>query len=195
MDIILDIETVRGSDEDYDLYCETFPSKKKAREAPALNPCTNKIVAVGIKPLREEPIVFVGRESDILENTKKWLKENKPNKIITFNGTAFDFPVLRWRAAKNHISGLGMLLPDVSGRDLRNYDIFLKIKWAMPMSLSEISLLLFGKPKETDGNEIEELYKNGNVDEIVKHNILDLEITEAIYLMRDDLLTEGGRRF
>lgn len=63
------------------------------------------------------------------------------------------------------------------------------------MSLSEISLLLFGKPKETDGNEIEELYKNGNVDEIVKHNILDLEITEAIYLMRDDLLTEGGRRF
>ena len=196
LDVVLDIETVKGSDEDYNLYCETFPGKKKAKEAPALNPCTNRVVAVGLKPVGGEPVVFAGDdEKEILVNTRQWFANNKPNKIITFNGTGFDFPVLLWRAARNKIEGLGILLPDVGGRDLRNYDIYLKIKWAMPLTLSEISLLLFGKPKDTEGGDIEELYKAGNIDEIVRHNIYDLEITEAIYLQRDDLLTEGVRRY
>jgi hypothetical protein len=55
------------------------------------------------------------------------------------------------------------------------------------MSLSEISMLLFGDPKEKDGSTVEKLYKENKIDELINYNATDLEITEGVYLWKTDL--------
>lgn len=185
-EIILDIETI-CDDTDYEAYCQLFPKKKKAKEAPALHPCTCRVVCVGLKPVCAEPVIlFHENEKELLSLTRLCLEELCPSRIITFNGTTFDFPVLVWRAARHGIDGLGRLLP--RSKDVKNYDIYQKIRWTLPLSLSEISMLLFGEPKVYSGDRMDELFREGRYDEIISYNRRDLEIIEAVYLRRDDLL-------
>jgi len=188
-ELVLDIETIPAEQEVLDQYCSFFPRKKKPKETPALHPCTARVVAVGLKPVGGEPVVFMSTEREILESTKSYLEEVRPTKIISFNGTAFDFPMLRFRAAAHHVEGLGRLLP--TARSSRNCDLFHLIKWEMPLTLSELSMLVLGRPKELSGADVAELYRMGDLDAIRQYNIHDLEIIEALYLLREDLFGPG----
>lgn len=185
MELVLDIETIPAEQEALDQYCSLFPHKRKPRESPALYPCTARIIAVGLKPVGEDPVVFLSTEQEVLECTKSYLEEARPSRIITFNGTSFDFPMMRFRAMALGVHGLGRLLP--SARSPRNYDLFQLIKWQMPMTLSELAMLLFNRPKGLSGAEIGTLYQKGDLDAIKQYNIRDLEIIEALYLLKEDL--------
>lgn len=185
MELVLDIETIPAEQEVLEQYCSLFPHKKKPKEAPALHPCTARIIAVGLKPVGCDPAVFLSTEREVLESTKSYLEETRPSRIITFNGTAFDFPMLRLRAAALGVHGLGRLLP--ASRSPANYDIFQRIRWDMPLTLSELSMLVLGRPKELSGADVAELYKRGDLEAICEYNIHDLEIIEALYQLREDL--------
>lgn len=189
MELVLDIETIPAGQEVLEQYCSQFPRKKKPKEAPALHPCTARIIAVGLKPMGDEPVVFLDTEREVLESTKSYLEEARPSRIITFNGTSFDFPMLRFRAAALRVEGLGRLLP--TARSSRNCDLFHLIKWEMPLTLSELSMLVLGRPKELSGADVAELYRMGDLDAIRQYNINDLEIIEALYLLREDLFGPG----
>lgn len=190
-EIILDIETVKDA-EMHELYRSLFPSKKKGVSSPALHPCTCKIVAIGVKPVNEDAIVFTGNEKDIILGLKSYLEEKQPSRIITFNGVGFDFPVIRMRALKHGIFGMGKLLP--AARSYRCYDIFQRMKYEFPMSLSELSFIVNGSPKDMTGDAVEDLYRNGEIDKIVEYNKKDLELTEQIYLLRDDLISSENNK-
>ncbi|MCX8207411.1 MAG: hypothetical protein N3G75_06225, partial [Methanothrix sp.] len=110
-ELILDIETIPADQEALDRYCSLFPNKKKPRESPGLHPCTARIIAVGLKLLGDEPVVFINTEREVLESTKLYIESVRPTRFITFNGTSFDFPMLRLRAAALGVRGLGRLLP------------------------------------------------------------------------------------
>lgn len=188
MELILDIETIPAEQEVLEQYCSLFPHKKKPKEAPALHPCTARIVAVGLKPLGDTPLVLIGRnmsEQDLLERTRDYLEDVRPNKYITFNGTAFDYPMLRLRAAALGVHGLGRLLP--SSRSPRNFDLYHFFRWDMPLTLSELAMLVLGRPKELSGADVAELYRRGDFEAIRNYNIQDLEIIEALYQLREDL--------
>jgi len=83
------------------------------------------------------------------------------------------------------VQGLGRLLP--TARSARNCDLFHMIKWEMPLTLSELSFLVLGKPKTLTGADVAELYLKGDFEAIRAYNIRDLEIIEALYLRREDL--------
>lgn len=185
MDLVLDIETIPEREDIIEKYCRSFPNKRKKEKPFALHPCTCQVVVIGMKPIGCKPVIFVGEEIDILVKAREYIKNANPTRLVTFNGVGFDFPVLRWRAARNNIQGLGRLLP--GNRDPRCYDIYQKIRWELPMSLSEISMLLFGDPKEKDGSTVEKLYKENKIDELINYNATDLEITEGVYLWKTDL--------
>lgn len=186
MEVVMDIETISAPQEVVDQFISLFPSKKKKMTTPALHPCTSKIIVIGFKPIGKDSVIFVGDERQVLLDTKNFLETNNPTRIITFNGIGFDIPMIRWRAAKNRITGFGDLLP--SSKSPRNYDIYQKIKWEMPMSLGELSMLITDKIKSSTGEIVEELYNAGKIDELVEYNKRDLEITEALYLNRKDYL-------
>ena len=193
-DIVIDIETAPADEEAIELYNKYFAAVNKTKRKtarPGLHPCVTKIIVVGIKPLKKKPIVFaedpgsgVG-EKEVLEETKKCLEDLGAGRYITYNGTAFDFPMLRIRAAVWRIDGLGRLLP--AAHSARNCDLYRMIKWDMPLSLSEMALVMTGAPKCVSGDEIAELYKNGQIEKIIEHNISDLELTEMLYLHKNDL--------
>lgn len=185
MELILDIETIPAEQEVLEQYCSLFPNKKKPKESPALHPCTARIIAVGLKPLGCDPAVFLSTEREVLESTKSYLEEMRPSRIITFNGTAFDFPMLRLRAAALGVHGLGRLLP--ASRSPRNFDLYHFFRWDMPLTLSELSMLVLGRPKELSGPDVAELYRRGDMEAIRQYNIQDLEIIEALYQLREDL--------
>lgn len=188
MEIVLDIETIPAEQAVLEQYCSLFPHKKKPKESPALHPCTARIVVVGFKPVGDTPLVLIdrnGSEQDLLERARDYLEDVQPDKYITFNGTAFDFPMLRLRAAALGMHGLGRLLP--ASRSPANYDLFQRIRWDMPLTLSELSLLVLGRPKELSGADVAELYRMGDLEAIRMYNIEDLEIIEALYQLREDL--------
>jgi predicted PolB exonuclease-like 3'-5' exonuclease len=190
MELILDIETVPAPESELQRFLELFPSKRKARDSPSLHPCTARIIAVGLKPVGGDPVVYLDLdERRVIENTKRYLEETRATKIITFNGSSFDFPMLRLRAAACGIRGFGRLLP--ASRSAKNCDLFHSLKWDMSLSLSELALLVLGELKSSGGNEIRTFYEAGDLDAIRAHNIQDLELIEKIYILREDLFGPG----
>jgi len=186
MEVVMDIETISAPQEDIDHFLELFPSKKKKMASPGLHPCTSRILVIGFKPVGKDPVIYIGDERQVLLDAKTFLENSNPTRIITFNGVGFDIPMIRWRAAKNGIPGFGNLLP--SSRSPRNYDIYQKIRWEMPMSLGEASMLITDNIKKTVGSAVEEMYSAGRIDDILEYNKRDLEITEILYVNRKDLL-------
>lgn len=188
-EVVLDIETVPLPVEERERYISSVlcrdSRKRKPRETPALHPCTAKVVCVGIKPVGEKAICMVsGNEKQLLEDTRALLEKLSPVRYVTFNGTGFDFPMLRYRALANGVTGLGRLLP--VSRSPGNYDIYALLRWDLPISLADIGYLM--GIEKGNGADVEKWYEEKNYEMIEAYNIRDLELTEKIYLMRHDLL-------
>lgn len=192
IDIVLDIETAPVEKDVIERYNAAFANRKK-RVIPGLHPCLSRIVVVGIKPIKKnaKPVVFAATpdgsvtEKDILVQTKEFLERAAVGRFVTFNGTAFDLPMMRLRAVACGVEGLGRLLPP--SRSARNYDLFQLIRWEMPLSLQELALLAVGDTRELRGHDVAELWKAGRIDEIIQHNIEDLQTIEMLYLRRGDM--------
>lgn len=119
-------------------------------------------------------------ESDILTELTEYLDENKPARVITFNGDRFDIPFIKDRAMKNHIRP--------SDQEIRSMDLY-KICRSMKNVLNlercnQTSIEHFlgiERADEYNGGQLIEIYKKYELnpdDEmeyaLLQHNLEDV---------------------
>ncbi|MBI4149548.1 ribonuclease H-like domain-containing protein [Candidatus Woesearchaeota archaeon] len=182
--LFLDIETVPLDirHEDVKLY---LMDKKISKEDRSLNPLYAKIVVLGIKPFGGQPRLLTGDEKTIL--TEFWqLLSGMNTVLVTYNGYKFDVPFIKIRSVVN-----GVRIP---------YSINMN-RWQMERS-NHFDVMLFFSQQETFinpnlrvlgkmhgiesrddffGHDVERLYKEGRMQDIISHCQADIELLERIF--------------
>ena len=188
--LVIDIETA-GLDPS-DIEVQKYLIEKNI--VPALHPFFSKVIAIGLKKPREDPVILHGDdEAKLLREFWGHIRASPLAMIVTFNGYGFDMPFLNARSVMNGIS------PEES-INLNKWRMGHSNHFDIMQALSQtgnfawvsldITARVLGVPvpeDQTSGAEMGDLYKAGNWDEIVKHNTYDVEITEAIYLKIKDV--------
>jgi len=180
---VIDIESAPWNYEDYK---EQFESSKKK---PGLHAIISQIVCIGIHEIESNHSSVISlsncdTETAILDAFTIAMKGRKADTMITFNGKAFDVPVLAIRAAKHGIP-LKKCLPD--NRSPRHIDIYadwLGGKWQSDIascSLDELSWTLYGECKKSNGNQVAKWFSEGDYDAIDRHCLDDIKLTARIY--------------
>lgn len=126
-------------------------------------------------------------EADLIRSFVDRLFELNP-RLVTFNGTSFDLPVLRYRAMK-----FGVAAPALSRRPYFNRytddaidlcDILSSFDARARVSLDEISRVLGlpGKPSDINGAQVEEYFNQGRIGDIAKYCEIDVVNTYRVWL-------------
>ncbi len=179
---VLDIETIPSRHKEYK---EAFPYSKKK---PGIHAIISEVVCVGIMELISYQTSVLDRrsfksEQDILAWLYDAFRSRKNDTLVSFNGQAFDLPVLSVRAALYHIP-LGRVLP--KGKNANHIDLYQVLggKWSADISscsLSELAWHLYKTPKDSNGSQVSGWYEAGELEKIANHCIKDLQITARLY--------------
>jgi len=133
------------------------------------------------------PNVGSRSEYDLIQSFVDKIRELSPT-LVTFNGSSFDLPVLRYRAMRYAISAPGL--------DARPYfhrytedaidlcDVLSSFDQRARVSLNDLAKLLgfAGKPENMDGSQVEQLYKDGRLAEIASYCESDVVETYRVWL-------------
>jgi predicted PolB exonuclease-like 3'-5' exonuclease len=109
-------------------------------------------------------------------------------KLISFNGTAFDLPVLRYRAMINRIEAPGFNMPQYFKRygddSVDLCDVLSSFNNNGRATLDEISKVLGlpGKPDGVNGSQVEKFVNEGRIGEVATYCKSDLLNTYLIWL-------------
>jgi predicted PolB exonuclease-like 3'-5' exonuclease len=126
-------------------------------------------------------------EAELIQAFVKRLDDLSP-RLITFNGSSFDLPVIRYRAMKNRISARGLSQRPYFNRytedaldlcdALSSFDARAKI------SLDELAKVLGlpGKPADIKGSQVEQFFLEGKIQEISQYCVSDVVNTYCIWL-------------
>lgn len=182
MEYVIDIETAPWNYEDYK---EQFENSKKK---PGLHAIISQVACIGIHEIDTNhssvlSLTEFDSEASILEWFYNLIKARKNDTLVSFNGKAFDLPVLGLRAAKHGIP-LKRCLPE--NRSIRHVDIYDAIggKWQSDISscsLSELAWLILGTPKESNGADVAIWFSEGEYEKIDRHCLNDVKITGELY--------------
>ncbi len=181
-EIVIDIETAPHKAEEYKA---NWPASKKK---PGLHALISEVCCIGIYELESNHASVISRsnmasEEEILSWACKLFRERRNDTIVTYNGKAFDAPILGLRASLYGIP-LNKYLPDKrSQRHKDLYDI-LGGKWATDISscsLSELAWCLLGTPKSSNGSDVAKWFSEGDYEKIDNHCLEDIKITTEIY--------------
>jgi predicted PolB exonuclease-like 3'-5' exonuclease len=116
--------------------------------------------------------------------------------LITFNGSSFDLPVLRYRAMVNGVSAPGLALRPYFNRYTEDAvdlcDVLASFSPQGKATLHELCRVmgLRGKPDGMSGGEVEKYYRDGRIREIAEYCESDVVNTYRVWL-RYELF--GGR--
>lgn len=108
--------------------------------------------------------------------------------LITFNGSSFDLPVLRYRAMINQVSAPGLAARLYFNRFTEDAldlcDALSSFSGQAKVSLNEMSraMGLPGKPSGIDGSEVHRYFLDGNIKEIADYCETDIVNTYRIWL-------------
>lgn len=108
--------------------------------------------------------------------------------LVTFNGTGFDLPVLRYRAMLNRVSAPGLSARSYFNRYTEDAvdlcDVLASYSSNAKATLHEIcrTFGLPGKPGEVDGGSVEELFRAGRLNDIAKYCETDIMNTYRVWL-------------
>lgn len=108
--------------------------------------------------------------------------------LITFNGSSFDLPVLRYRAMVNAVSAPGLAARPYFNRYTDDAvdlcDVLASFSLQGKVSLHELcrALDLPGKPNDISGGEVERYYKEGRIREIAEYCESDVLNTYRVWL-------------
>jgi hypothetical protein len=129
------------------------------------------------------------------ERSEKQLIEDFVGKIadlraqlVTFNGSGFDLPVLRYRAMLNRVSAPGLAARSYFNRysedNVDLCDVLASFSSNAKATLHEISRAfgLPGKPPDVDGGSVEELFRAGRLADIAEYCETDVVNTFRIWL-------------
>jgi len=179
--LVIDIETVPLNIKD-EYIKEYLMDKKIDKESRSLHPLYSKIVCIVVKG-REE-YVLTGEEKDILVRFWEIVKEY--DFFVTHNGYGFDIPFIIVRSALNKVKYSSKIqLNRYNMNNSNHFDTMLFFSQGTFFNVRlDVIARSIGVELQDDlisGRECERLYKEGKIDEIVKHCKEDVMITEKIY--------------
>ena len=109
--------------------------------------------------------------------------------LVTFNGTSFDLPVLRYRAMVNRVPAAGLQVRPYFHRycddALDLCDALASYGSGGKVKLDEISKImgLAGKPQGVDGSQVEAMVNAGQIDEVARYCESDVLNTYRVWLV------------
>jgi predicted PolB exonuclease-like 3'-5' exonuclease len=118
------------------------------------------------------------------------IAEMKPQ-LVTFNGSGFDLPVLRYRAMINEVAAPGLSARPYFNRYSEDAvdlcDVLASFSSNARATLDEISRMmgLPGKPASIDGSEVESYFLQGRIKEIADYCETDVVNTYRIWLRHE----------
>jgi 3'-5' exonuclease len=152
------------------------------------------IEALGAPHVGERP------EKDLIAAFVSRIAELNPQ-LVTFNGSSFDLPVLRYRAMTHKVSALGLAARPYFNRYTDDAidlcDVLSSFAPGAKAKLHEVCRVmgLPGKPDEIDGGEVEKYFNEGRIKEIADYCESDVVNTYRVWLryelFRGKLTSEG----
>jgi 3'-5' exonuclease len=122
--------------------------------------------------------------------------ENLKPQLVTFNGSNFDLPVLRYRAMVNEVAAPGLSARPYFHRYTEDAvdlcDVLASFNSQCRATLDEICKLMGipGKPDELCGGEVETYFRDGRISEIAVYCETDVVNTYRLWLRHE--LFRGG---
>jgi 3'-5' exonuclease len=139
-------------------------------------------------------------EQELIAAFVNKIAELKPQ-IVTFNGSSFDLPVLRYRAMVHKLSAAGLMVRPYFHRyadDATDLcDVLASFTFGGKATLHELCRVmgLPGKPNDIDGSEVDKYFREGRIREIAEYCESDVLNTYRLWLRHElfcGRLTDAG---
>ena len=129
-------------------------------------------------------------EKELIASFVERIAELKPQ-LVTFNGSSFDLPVLRYRAMVHNVSAIGLSARPYFNRYTDDAidlcDVLSSFVPRAKSSLHELCRVLGlpGKPHGIDGSEVEKYFRDGRIQEIAAYCESDVINTYRVWLRHE----------
>jgi hypothetical protein len=111
--------------------------------------------------------------------------------LVTFNGSSFDLPVLRYRAVVHNVSAIGLSSRPYVNRYTDDAvdlcDVLSSFSSQAKVRLHELCRVigLPGKPDHIDGGEVDKYFREGRIQEIADYCESDVVNTYRVWLRHE----------
>ena len=202
--IVWDIETVpdlEGYARVHKLAGKTDDEIRAAMGSKFPKPIYHSIVCIGAVIAEYEddywkvrsvaaPHVGTQTERELISSFLDQIAEYEPQ-LVTYNGSGFDLPVLRYRAMLHKLSAPGLFERPYFNRystdALDLCDALSSFGSSTKLKLDEVCKImgLDGKPSEIDGSQVSEYYRAGRIQEIADYCVTDVINTYRLWLRHE----------
>src|SRR3954447_3358847 len=136
------------------------------------------------------PNIAERSEAELIQSFVDRIAEYRPQ-LVTFNGSSFDLPVLRYRAMINRVAAPGLSLRPYFNRYTEDAldlcDALASFMSNGKTSLNDLcrALSLPGKPDHIDGGEVERYVQEGRISEVSGYCECDVASTYRVWLVHE----------